>query len=105
MNPMDPAMKHDFSQDPSSTDAEAFKAWLLAETVSGFHADRHDPERQKATVFLFVNRACEAKIPDNILAQIYGTAVVRGRLTPAEEDISYDWLEAFVDIARQQFPL
>ena len=98
-------MKHNFSEDPASPQAAAFKDWLMQETVKGFVAAKRNTEQQKSVVFLFVNRACEARLPDNALAHIYGTAAAQGRLTETEEDMSYDWLEGFVDVARKQYPL
>lgn len=98
-------MNHDFSKDPKSPQAEAFKAWLLSETISAFHAAKHDPDRQKAAVAQFAERACEAHMADNDVSQVISNAAAQGRLTDAEEDIAYDWLETFLDAGRVKYPL
>ena len=98
-------MNHDFSQDPISADATAFKEWLLSETVSALKAAQHGPENQKAAIDFFAAKACEARMPDRDLAQIFGTALVGSHLTDTEEDIAYDWLEDAIDSARQTYPL
>ena len=94
-------MKHDFRADPSSTQAEAFLEWLESETTSALRRDRGDAEATKSSVFLYVNRAYEAGLPDHLIGGMFGRCVVGAGFNEAEQEPAFDLLEALAEIAKK----
>jgi hypothetical protein len=92
-------MKHDFSISPEGPDADAFKQWLLDETVAMLRESYGDLERTKSTIFLYVNRAYEAHLPETETDGMFGVAVVRAGYSEREEQAMFDWLDFFAAIA------
>ena len=93
-------MKHDFSKQPDGADAERYSAWLLSETCNSLKAGYGDGESTKSTIFLYVNRAYESKMPEKQLAQLFAKAVLSAGYTEQEQEALFAWLEHFGEIAR-----
>ena len=92
-------MKFDARHDPSPEAKAAFTAWLTTETASTFQRSSGDSESLKAFVFLSVNRAHGAGLTSSEAAKIIGISVARAALSPAQEELVYDYLEFFAPIA------
>lgn len=95
-------MKHDFPSDCDSDSAQAFINWLESETVSARRRGRNnaDAESLKASVFLYVNRAYEAGLPDNVVGGTFGRCIARAGYTEEEQDSVFDLLESLADVDR-----
>ena len=63
----DSTMKHDYRNDPHSDEAQQFLSWLETETVDVLRRDYRNLEAVKSSVFLYVNRAFEAGLPDGLV--------------------------------------
>src|SRR4051794_37116717 len=59
-----PFPKHDFSREPTGEAADHFRLWLEDQTIDMLRRTIGDAEGIKTAIFLFVNRAYEAKMPD-----------------------------------------
>ncbi len=94
-------MKHDFRSDPDSEQASEFLDWLEAETISGLKRGFGDWEGVEFYVFLYVNRAYEAGVPEKVIGDIFGRSLVRAGYGDAEIETALDILEFFADTARE----
>jgi hypothetical protein len=92
-------MKHDFRAQPSGEAAERFRAWLEAETVDTLRRAYSDAEGTKGAIFLFVNRAFEAHLPEAEIPALFGTCIVRAGFQERDEEPAFAWLEHFCEIA------
>ena len=93
-------MKHDYRIDPDSDKAQAFLDWLESETAAALRNDRGNAEAVKSSVFLYVNRAYEAGLPDATIGRIFGRCVAVAGYSEAEQDPVFDLLESFAETAR-----
>jgi hypothetical protein len=94
-------MKHDFANSTDKAADERFRAWLEAETIDGLRRSYGDPEGTKTTIFLFVNRAYEAHMPEELIGKTFGKCIVRAGYREEDEAPALDWLEFLGGIARQ----
>src|SRR4051812_7155975 len=76
-----------------------FVDWLAAETTQMFVKSAGDAEGLKSCVFLAVNRAHDAGLSSKECARIIGVSSARAKLSPSDESIAFDWLEALDPIA------
>ena len=93
-------MKHDYRSDPDSVDAQLFLQWLEGELTLHLTRDFGDAEATRGSIFLFANRACEAGLPDELLAEIFGRALAKAGYGPNEEDAAVTTLQILVETAR-----
>jgi hypothetical protein len=93
--------KHDFRAEPTGERADAFRAWLEAETISTLRRCIGDAEGLKAMIFLYVNRAHESHLPENEIGGLFGICFVRAGFPQADEDFAFDCLEFSSEIAKQ----
>ena len=65
-------------------------AWLKSETVSTFERSRGDPERLKAAVFLYLNRAYESGLHADEITDLLGVGaqsiMTRASLSKGDEE-------------------
>jgi hypothetical protein len=92
-------MKFDARSEKSPEKKDAFVAWLTTATVSTLQTAGGDPEKLKAAAFLFANRAREAGLAEQDVAEIIGVGVARAGLSPADEDALLEFVETFDPIA------
>lgn len=93
-------MKHDYHNDPDSDEALQFLSWLESETAEALRADYGNLESVKSSVFLYVNRAYEAGLPDGLVGQIFGRCIAKAGYTEEEQDAVLDLLESLASVAR-----
>lgn len=93
-------MKHDYRSDPDSADAQQFLHWLEEQAGEHLKRDFGNADATRGSIFLFVNRACEAGLPDRLIAQIFGRTLARAGYGSSEEDAAITCLEAFLGTAR-----
>jgi hypothetical protein len=93
-------MKHDFRTAPDGEAAERFRAWLERETTDGLKRAFGNPESTKTVIFLFVNRAFEAHMPEQMIGQTFGKCIARAGLGEPDQEAAISWLEAFAELAR-----
>ena len=94
-------MTHDFARSTDGAADSRYVAWLEAETIDGLKRSYGDLEGTKAIIFLFVNRAFESHMPENLIGQTFGTCVARAGYREEEEGPAFDLLEFFGAIARE----
>ncbi len=92
-------MKHDFRTQPDGNEAEQFLTWLERETIDQFQRTLGAAEGTKAAIFLYVNRAYEAHLPEEQIAGLFGRCFVRADRPESDEDEAFDLLELFSEIA------
>lgn len=92
-------MKHNFHQHPSGEDAEHFCSWLEQETPDSLSRSIGDGEATKSAIFLFVNRAYEAHMPEEQIGQLFGKCIVRAGFREEDEEPAFAWLGYFGQIA------
>ena len=95
-----PQMKHDFATSTDKAADERFRAWLEAETIDGLKRSYGDAEGTKAMVFLFVNRAYKAHMPEALIGETFGKCIVRAGYREEDEAPAFDLLEHLGRIAR-----
>ena len=93
-------MQHDFRQQPEGEAADRFLEWLEQETISYLQRCLGDWEALKGGIFLYVNRAYEAHMPEDQIGGLFGKSFVRAGWTQADEMAAYDMLEFFGRIAQ-----
>lgn len=93
-------MKHDYRSDPSSENAQSFLRWLESETANALREDYGNVEAIKSSVFLYVNRAYEAGLPDSLVGQIFGKSIAKAGYSETEQDSVFDLLESFAATAK-----
>ena len=92
-------MKHDFRNRTDGAEADRFRGWLERETVDSLRRGYGDGEAAKAAIFLFVNRAYEAHMPEPEIGALFGRCVVQGGFREEDEEPAFVWLEHFAAIA------
>jgi hypothetical protein len=97
-------MKHDFRNLPDGAEADLFRGWLERETVDSLRRGYRDGEATKAAIFLFVNRAYEAHMPESEIGALFGTCVVQAGFREEDEEPAFVWLEHFAAIAEGVHP-
>ncbi|MEM1175735.1 MAG: hypothetical protein AAGA33_07525 [Pseudomonadota bacterium] len=93
-------MKHDFRGDPDSARAQAFCDWLENETSNALRNDHGNIEAIKSSVFLYVNRAYEAGLPDAAVGRLFGRSIVKAGYSEEEQDAVFDLLESLAPVAK-----
>lgn len=92
-------MKHDFRKQLSGELANAFYSWLEQETIDSLRRSYGDGESTKGAIFLFVNRAYEAHMPETQIGELFGRCMVRAGFREQDEEPAFSWLEHFSQIA------
>src|SRR2546430_942694 len=92
-------MKHDFRAQSDAAAAERFHAWLESETTDGLRRSYGDAEATKGVVFLFVNRAYEAHMPQSLIAETFGRSVARAGYREQHEEPVFACFEMLAAIA------
>jgi len=95
-----PYPKHDFSREPTGVAADDFRLWLEDQTIDMLRRTLDDPEGTKTAIFLFVNRAYEAKMPDGEIGRMFGKCFVRSGHPQDDQDAAFDLLEFLGEIAK-----
>ena len=93
-------MKHDYRSDPDSDKASQFLEWLQSQTAAALSRDHGNIDAVASTVFLFVNRAYEAGLPDKLVGRMFGTCIARAGYSEEEQDAVFDLLESQAEVAR-----
>ena len=93
-------MKHDFASSTDKLADERFLSWLEAETSDGLRRSYGDGDGTKTMIFLFVNRAYEAHMPESLIGESFGKCVVRAGYREDDEGPAFDLLEFLGAIAR-----
>ena len=94
-------MKHDFREKPTGEEADQFLAWLESETIETLRRSQGDSEGTKTFIFLYVNRAYEAHLPEDQIGELFGKCFVRAGRPQEEEDTAFNLLEFFGQIAER----
>ena len=94
-------MKHDFRENPTGPDADAFLEFLEHETIDLLQRTLGDPEGTKTAIFLYVNRAYEAHLPETHIGSLFGKCFVRAGRPEEEQEAAWDLLEFFGQIAER----
>jgi hypothetical protein len=92
-------MKHDFRAEPSGAAADQFRSWLERETIDCLRRSLGDGEGTKTAIFLFVNRAYEAHLPEAEIGAMFGKCFVRAGSPEADEESAFALLEFLGEIA------
>jgi hypothetical protein len=92
-------MKHDFHTQPCDDAAERFCSWLEQETIESLRHSYGDGEATKSAIFLFVNRAYEAHMPEAQIGQTFGRCIVRAGYREQDEEPVFAWMDHFGQIA------
>lgn len=92
-------MKHNFRKEPAGQEAEQFCTWLEQETTASLRRSYGDGEATKSAIFLFVNRAYEARMPVTKIGEMFGTCIVRAGFREQDEEPAFAWLEHFGQLA------
>ena len=92
-------MKHDFRNRTDGAEANRFRGWLERETVDSLRRGYGDGEATKAAIFLFVNRAYEAHMPEPEIGALFGRCVIQAGFREEDEEPAFVWLEHFAAIA------
>ena len=93
-------MKYDFADSNDDAGAARFIAWIEAETIADLTRTYGDGEGTKTMIFLFVNRAFEAHMPETLIGETFGKCIVRAGYREEEEGPAFDLLEFLGGIAR-----
>ena len=94
-------MKHDFATSNDKAADDQFLAWLEAETINDLRRSYGDGEGTKTMIFLFVNRAFEAHMPEPLIGRTFGKCIVRAGYREQDEAPALDLFEFFAEIARR----
>ncbi len=93
-------MKYDYRNEPTGEVAEDFYNRLSSETTDSLARSYGDGEATKASIFLFVNRAFEAHLPERWIAEIFGKSLVSAGYDEQDEEPAFALFEAFAEVAR-----
>ncbi|HTU93748.1 MAG TPA: hypothetical protein VMF69_26950 [Gemmataceae bacterium] len=96
-------MKYDFRQQQSSETAIRFCSWLEQETIESLRRSYGNGEATKSAIFLFVNRAYEAHMPEEQIGELFGRCIVRAAFQEADEEPAFSWLEFFGQLAAKVY--
>ena len=91
-------MKHDFQTDPTGEAATEFRTWLERETIDMFRRPKGDG--LESAIFLYVNRAYEAHMPEEQIGAIFGHCFARAGFPSDADAAAFDLLEYFAQIAK-----
>lgn len=94
-------MKHDYRSDSDSEQAQAFLSWLESETTAALARDHGNLETVRSSVFLFVNRAYEAGLPDALIGRMFGGCLAKAGFSEQDQDPVFDLLEFYAETAKQ----
>ena len=94
-------MKHNYRQDADSDQAKAFLSWLESDTANALKAGHGNVDAVRSSIFLYVNRAYEAGMPDDLVGQLFGESIARAGYTEEEQEAVIEVLESFAPIAKQ----
>ena len=94
-------MKHDFLVQRTGDAADRFCSWLEQETIDSLRRSHGDAEGTKAAIFLFVNRAYEAHMPESKIGEMFGVCIVRAGFSEADEEPAFALLEELGQLAAQ----
>jgi hypothetical protein len=83
-------MKYDLRQDERREGLDQFIEWLQSETMSSLAGSVGNDDAIRAAVFLFMNRALEAHLPERTVGEVLGISAVRAGLSEAEEEVAFD---------------
>jgi hypothetical protein len=92
-------MKHDFRVQPSGDAADSFCSWLESETIESLRLSYGNGEASKNAIYLFVNRAFEAHMPEVQIGGMFGKCIVRAGFQEADEAPAFAWLDFFGQLA------
>jgi len=95
-----PFPRHDFSREPTGAAADHFRQWLEQTTTDMLRRTIGDAEGTKTAIFLFANRAYEAKMADREVWQTFGKCFGRSGHPQSDEEAAFDLLEFIGDIAK-----
>ena len=92
-------MTHDFRSQPIGVAADCFCSWLEQETIQSLGRSYGDAEATKGTIFLFVNRAYEAHMPEPHIGELFGKCISRAGFKEQDEEPAFEWLDHFGQLA------
>ncbi len=92
-------MKHNFLLEPTGDAANRFCYWLEQETIDSLRRTHGNNEATKSAVFLFVNRAYEARMSAAMIGEMFGTCIVRAGHSEHDEELDFRLLEEFGQLA------
>jgi hypothetical protein len=92
-------MMHDFRTQPTGESADRISEWLERETTDLLRRSYGNGEATKSAIFLFVNRAYEAHMPESRIGEMFGKCVVRAGFQERDEEPAFTWLEFFGQLA------
>ena len=99
--PQSALMKHDFATSRDKAANDRFVRWLESETTDSLKRTYGNAGATNAAVFLYVNRAFEAHMPEELIAETFGKCVVRAGYREEDEAAVFDLPDSLGDIARQ----
>jgi hypothetical protein len=99
----DTIMKYDFRYGLRGDMADSFCSWLEQVTIESLSRSYGDGEATKAAIFLFVNRAYEARMPESKIGEMFGKCIVRAGFQERDEEAVFAWLEHFGQIAAKVY--
>jgi hypothetical protein len=95
-------MKFDARTSDDPAEHASFVEWLVSETASGLSRSRGNRESLRASLFLYLNRAYEARLSPDLIADLIGCAeggiLDRAGLSAAEESAVIDEFEILAPI-------
>jgi hypothetical protein len=104
-------MNFDARTDLSPGKKEAFIAWLIDETASGLRRASGDCDALKAVVFLYLNRAYQARLSADEITDVLGvgstSAMSRAALTKEDDEVvlqAFETLDPLVEAIHTQSP-
>jgi len=104
-------MKFDVRSDSSPEKRNAFVAWLVGETALTLTRSAGNPEGLKAAVFLYLNRAYEARLPADEITDLLGigpaSAMSHASLSKKDEEsvlAAFDELDELIEAVHARPP-
>jgi hypothetical protein len=92
-------MRHDFRREGFGEAADRFRSWLERETTDSLRQAYGNAEAVKTSIFLFVNRAYEAHMPEAEIGGLFGRCLVHAGFREEDEAPAIAWLEFFGQLA------
>jgi hypothetical protein len=103
MRPQLVPVSFDYQKDDSQDSLQEFVEWLQKETISILSRSKGDTDSIRSAIFLFVNRAMEAHLPDDIIGEVLGVSIIRGGLNQAEEELALDEADALFNALENMY--
>jgi len=91
--------KHDFRAQPTGAAADGFCSWLEQVTIASLRRSHGNGEGTKSAIFLFVNRAYEAHMPEAQIGGMFEKCIVRAGFQEPDGEAAFAWLEFFGQLA------